>query len=69
MAKSDTRIGLLSVNENHQKMRIIVNTKQLIIEENCHTSDHNVDNVSHADHSDDQVGVRQLSQLSHYSND
>ncbi|XP_054153749.1 gamma-1-syntrophin-like isoform X2 [Oppia nitens] len=42
MAINETRIGLLSVNESNHKMRIIVNGKQLIIQECYHNiDDHN----------------------------
>ncbi|CAG2112849.1 unnamed protein product, partial [Medioppia subpectinata] len=53
MAKSETRIGLLSVNESNQKMRIIVNGKQLIIQEMCVNNDPNLLTIGTDDHNND----------------
>lgn len=38
VVQSETRIGLLSGNDSNRKMRVIVNGKQLIIEEICDNS-------------------------------
>ena len=61
LLQNETRIGVLSGNDSNRKMRVIVNGKQLIIQEICDDSgDSPIDSMKCDDKSVDSDQVSNL---------